>query len=175
VITDQLTVEQFREAMGVTRRTVTRWVADGLVRAERDGRHVFIPRSELERLAAGRLAAEQRAAAAAGAVGVLQGEWRAGYVRSVRDLADAGRALGQHTLDEGPEHRPDQCAVCAALLDRIVTGTDAAHDYARIAVVADRLAALVRTAGQDADRVGAALRRDDPEPGEALEAARTEN
>lgn len=168
-MSDTMTVAEFAKAVGVTERTVGRWInpktpdEEPLVRAEwstTDRRVRAIPRSELERFRAARQNAEQRAYVAGAAAGMLQAEWRIGYRSSARAIAAVGGDLARHLEAVGPEHESEDCRECVAAIMSLSDGVEAARQYATVRTLANEISNKVVEAGLAADRLSAALRAD---------------
>ncbi len=161
---DELTPRQVAEELGVTVRTVQRWIADGRLPATRVGSRVRVSRSSLSPVAEG-----APSAASAGPIRTLlvanRGEIAARIARTAHRLGM--RVIGIHAPDDRPPAGTDEAHEVPAYLDGEAilavagrVGADAVHpgygflaenpDFAR-----DVAAAGLRWVGPPAEAIAA--------------------
>lgn len=159
----ELTVPEFAEKSGRSRRTVNRMIKNGDIKAHRsavDGRRYVIPITELSRLLIARQNAADRALAAGAAAGALDARWRVGYRQSVPAMAVAGVKLAKHLADAGAEHEADRCGECAVTIDELLIAAETARGYAAVASISAEFYREILAAGRAADEASAALGND---------------
>ncbi|HEY6608886.1 MAG TPA: biotin carboxylase N-terminal domain-containing protein [Candidatus Limnocylindria bacterium] len=128
-MSDELTPRQIADELGVTVRTVQRWIADGRLPSSRVGSRVRVSRSSLDTVRSG-------VGAAPGPIRTLlianRGEIAARIARTARALGI--HVIGVHAADERPPEGADEAHVLASYLDgeRILdvaraSGADAIH------------------------------------------------
>jgi excisionase family DNA binding protein len=148
-MTDEtLTPREVAEELGVTVRTVQRWVADGRLPATRVGGRVRVSRSSLSSVMAGQPIPASRIRALLIA---NRGEIVQRIVRTARELGI--RTIGVHTPDERPPDGVDLALPIPDYLD------------------ADALIAAGRSAGADAVHPGYGFLAENPSFAEAVERA----
>jgi acetyl-CoA/propionyl-CoA carboxylase biotin carboxyl carrier protein len=136
---ETLTPRQVAEELGVTVRTVQRWVADGRLPATRVGGRVRVSRSSLGSVAAAQPA---RAAGIRALLIANRGEIVQRIVRTARALGI--RTIGVHNADERPPEGVDMAVPIRDYLD------------------ADVLIAAARAAGADAVHPGYGFLAENP-------------
>jgi acetyl-CoA/propionyl-CoA carboxylase, biotin carboxylase, biotin carboxyl carrier protein len=130
-MSDDLTPRQVADELGVTVRTVQRWIADGRLPASRVGSRVRVSRSSLSAIADGAMQAPSP-----GAIRTLlvanRGEIAARVARTARRLGI--RVVGIHAPDDRPSGSPEESHEVPGYLDgdAIIavaqrTGADAIH------------------------------------------------
>ncbi len=145
---ETLTPRQVAEELGVTVRTVQRWVADGRLRATRVGGRVRLSRSSLTSVAGG------AAASTAGIRSLLvanRGEIVQRITRTARRLGI--RTIGIHARDDRPPDGVDLALPIADYLD------------------ADAILDAARRSGADAIHPGYGFLAENPAFAQAVEAA----
>jgi excisionase family DNA binding protein len=127
-MTDELTPREVADQLGVTVRTVQRWIADGRLPASRVGGRVRVSRSSLSQVAT--------VPAMARAISTLlvgnRGEIAVRIARTARDLGI--RIIGVHAADERPPEGADESHEIGSYLDADAmlaiaarSGADAIH------------------------------------------------
>jgi acetyl-CoA/propionyl-CoA carboxylase biotin carboxyl carrier protein len=146
---ESLTPREVATELGVTTRTVQRWIADGRLPAVRVGSRVRVSRSSLARVASG------GASAVAGRIRTLlvanRGEIAVRIARTARAMAI--RTVGVHGADERPPDGFDEAHVIGSYLD------------------GDELIAVARRSGADAIHPGYGFLAESPSFAAAVAAA----
>ncbi|MEP6468583.1 MAG: biotin carboxylase N-terminal domain-containing protein [Chloroflexota bacterium] len=155
---DALAPRQVAEQLGVTVRTVQRWISEGRLPATRVGGRMRVSRSSLAAVAPGRMTAGGMAASAPRANGRVRhltavlianrGEIAVRVARSVRALGM--RAIGIHAADDRPPEGMDLVLAVPGYLD------------------ADAILDAARRAGADAVHPGYGFLAENPRFAEAV-------
>jgi acetyl-CoA/propionyl-CoA carboxylase biotin carboxyl carrier protein len=131
VADDTLTPRQAAELLGVTVRTVQRWIADGRLPAERVGGRLRLSRSSLTHVSERSAAGPERAAIRSLLI-ANRGEIVGRIARTARRLDI--RTLGVHAPDEPPPRGVDATSTIGSYLDgeaivraALDAGADAVH------------------------------------------------
>ena len=147
-MSDDLTPRQVAEELGVTVRTVQRWIADGRLASTRVGARVRVSRSSL---AAVRTPAPDRASHPRSLLVANRGEIAVRVARTARAMGI--RVIGVHTPDERSPDGVDEAHVIPSYLD------------------ADALIAAARSADADAIHPGYGFLAENPTFAAAVTAA----
>jgi 3-methylcrotonyl-CoA carboxylase alpha subunit len=146
-VTDELTPREAAVELGVTVRTVQRWIADGRLPARRVGSRVRVSRSSLAAVAEAR---EPRASIETLLV-ANRGEIAARVARTARRMGL--RVVGVHAADERPPDEMDEVHAITSYLD------------------VDQLLEVARRAGADAVHPGYGFLAENPEFARAVAGA----
>ena len=161
---DDMTPRQVADELGVTVRTVQRWIADGRLPATRVGSRVRVSRSSLSAVAGGAANAPKPEPIRTLLV-ANRGEIATRVARTARRLGM--RVVGIHAPDDGPPDHVDESHEVPGYLDGTAiiavaqrTGTDAIHPgYGFLAENADFARAVaaagLRWVGPPADAIAA--------------------